>query len=385
MQYYLFFVFNVCRGGFGKSMTTVGVIGAGQLAMMTAEAARSLSIPLAILPSSPTDPAIPVADYVAKDLADLAQRSSVITFENEFCSLEELRGFADRGVKFSPDLRCLAILVNKYEQRQFLRHYNLPTPLYALLDDYLQQPNPCFPAVAKLCRQGYDGKGTKIVNTKDELVSYWASTGNASIIVEPFIHFQQELAIMVARSLSGEISLFPVVTTQQIDQVCRFVIAPARISNNILSRINEIATTIVTSLNYVGILGIEFFLTDDQEILINEMAPRPHNSGHYTIEGCLTSQFSQLLRSILGMNLGATDMTAPVAVMVNLLGLDITDKQYKDRLQQIQQFPRAYLHWYHKQPRSGRKLGHVTILADSYDQALMTAAAVEHLWYAQTS
>ncbi|MCS6959914.1 MAG: 5-(carboxyamino)imidazole ribonucleotide synthase [Pseudanabaenaceae cyanobacterium SKYGB_i_bin29] len=366
-------------------MTTVGVIGAGQLAMMTAEAARSLSIPLAILPSSPTDPAIPVADYVAKDLADLAQRSSVITFENEFCSLEELRGFADRGVKFSPDLRCLAILVNKYEQRQFLRHYNLPTPLYALLDDYLQQPNPCFPAVAKLCRQGYDGKGTKIVNTKDELVSYWASTGNASIIVEPFIHFQQELAIMVARSLSGEISLFPVVTTQQIDQVCRFVIAPARISNNILSRINEIATTIVTSLNYVGILGIEFFLTDDQEILINEMAPRPHNSGHYTIEGCLTSQFSQLLRSILGMNLGATDMTAPVAVMVNLLGLDITDKQYKDRLQQIQQFPRAYLHWYHKQPRSGRKLGHVTILADSYDQALMTAAAVEHLWYAQTS
>ncbi|MFN3360084.1 MAG: 5-(carboxyamino)imidazole ribonucleotide synthase [Pseudanabaenaceae cyanobacterium] len=366
-------------------MTTVGVIGAGQLAMMTAEAARSLSLGLAVLPSAPDDPATLIADYVAKDLSDLVQRSSLITFENEFVNLGELREFADRGIKFLPHLNCLGILVNKYEQRQFLHCHHLPTPPFTPIDEYLQQGNPSFPAVVKLCRQGYDGKGTKIVTTKEELHHYWQQVKQASAIVEPLINFQQELAIMVARSLTGEISLFPIVETQQIKQVCRLVIAPARVSNAIAARVCDIATTIVTTLNYVGILGIELFLTPDNEILINEMAPRPHNSGHYTIEGCVTSQFQQLLLAVLGRNLGSTAMTAPVAVMVNLLGLEIAEGEYTNRLHKITQFPHTYLHWYHKQPRWGRKLGHVTILAEDYTQALATATAIEDLWYAQTS
>jgi 5-(carboxyamino)imidazole ribonucleotide synthase len=361
-------------------MVAVGVIGGGQLARMTAQVAPSLGIEVGILPTSMDDPAIKFASYIAENLTDLVHRSDVITFENEFCDLALLNNWAEQGVRFYPRLDSLAILVDKYRQRSFLTEFNLPTPQYVLITDRIDPicQELTFPLVMKSCRQGYDGKGTTIISNLDHLKTAWDHT---PAILETFIDFEQELAIMITRSVTGEISLFPVVETEQIDRVCRRVIAPARISGDVKSTIENIATQIVNQLDYIGILGIEFFLTKDSQILVNEMAPRPHNSGHYTIEGCVTSQFSQLLRSILGMPLGATNMISPVAIMVNLLGLAISEYDYQQRLLRLQQLSQIHLHWYDKQPRPGRKLGHVTVLGDSYDSALQIAKTIEEIWY----
>ncbi|PLS68672.1 MAG: 5-(carboxyamino)imidazole ribonucleotide synthase [Cyanobacteria bacterium M5B4] len=362
-------------------MTTVGVIGGGQLASMTAQAARSLGITVSILPDSSNDPGIQFASYVAQDIEDLVTRSDVITFENEFLDLSLLKTWERKGAKFLPNLNSLTCLLDKYEQRSFLLRHNLPTPEFSLIESYLSISQPVFPVVMKICRQGYDGKGTQFIYDMEQLTSSWQQLGKPPAIVESLIEFEQELAIMIARSVTGDISLFPVVETQQINQVCRCVIAPARISEQTKTTIETIVQEIVQKLNYIGILGVEFFLTKNDEVLVNEMAPRPHNSGHYTIEGCLTSQFDQLLRSILGLPLAPTTMTSPVAIMVNLLGLQITDSEYNDRLIQLKQLPQTYLHWYNKTPRPGRKLGHVTILTDNYNQGLDIATIVEKIWY----
>lgn len=365
-------------------MATVGVIGGGQLASMTAQAAHSLGIEIAVLPESPLDPAIKYANYVAKDLEDLAHRSAVITFENEFCDLGKLTTLAQQGVKFYPPLDSLAILVDKYQQRSLLLEHNLPTPTFTLLSNHSDpiSKDQSFPVVMKSCRQGYDGKGTKIISSLAQLE---LERHNFPSILEPFIDFKQELAIMVARSVTGEISLFPTVETKQINQVCRHVIAPARIDDQLKKTTREIATSIVNRLNYVGILGIEFFLTQENQILVNEMAPRPHNSGHYTIEACLTSQYSQLLRSILCLPLGETTMVSPVAIMVNLLGLEIPENDYSNRLLKLQELSQINLHWYDKQPRPGRKLGHCTVLTDNYNQGLEICQNIENIWYNSVS
>jgi len=371
----------------------VGVIGGGQLAAMMALAAKSIDITLAVQTPEQHDPAASLADRLVIGNIDdpvateqLAQFSQVITFENEFVDLEQLGKLAERGVKFLPRLETLDRLVDKYKQRSLLQQQGIPVPNFHGINnrDDLEIAAKLigFPAVLKARRYGYDGRGTFVVQSETELTNAWCSMRQVPALLEEYVDFVQELAVMVARSESGECVVYPVVETEQVDQVCNRVIAPARIDPMIAVQAQSIAKTIATNLNAVGIFGIEYFLTVDRKLSVNEIAPRTHNSGHYSIEACQTSQFEQLLRVVTGMPLGDPTMHVPTAIMINLLGYETATTDYADKRKYITQLDRTYLHWYGKnEVKPGRKLGHVTVLADDYEQASIIAQQVETIWY----
>ncbi|MBW4594235.1 MAG: 5-(carboxyamino)imidazole ribonucleotide synthase [Brasilonema angustatum HA4187-MV1] len=395
-------------------MKRVGVIGGGQLAWMMADAAKKLGVELVVQTPSPNDPAVPISakDNVfaaiddANATAELANRSDVITFENEFVDIEALSKLAEQGVCFRPRLEALTPLLDKYHQRCYLRDLGLPVPRFVAIEQdwnttaeiiFAQQIG--FPAVLKARRHGYDGQGTFIIKEieglkqKLELDSTECVVSQSSFLLEEFIPFERELAVIAARSVIGEVCTFPVVETQQEEQVCRRAIAPACVSSQVAVEIDKIARTLLNSLDAVGVFGIELFLTPDGKVLVNEVAPRTHNSGHFSIDACETSQFEQHLRAVCGMQLGNTTMICPGAVMVNLLGYEISESDYITKRQQIEQIPQAHVHWYGKtESRPGRKLGHVTVLLDiqSRDQAqaisqrldaLRIARNIESIWY----
>ncbi|MDX2256147.1 MAG: 5-(carboxyamino)imidazole ribonucleotide synthase [Pseudanabaenaceae cyanobacterium bins.39] len=381
----------------------VGVIGGGQLAWMMAIAAQKIGLQIAIQASHPDEPAVNFANSVVfgsitdvDATTQLTQMCQVITFENEFVDLEGL-GQLERQYSlehsnqslFLPKLATLEICVDKLKQRQFFQSHQIPTPSFYGVNCEIELINAAtnlgYPLVLKTRRHGYDGKGTWVVNDEIELRNAWQGMQQAAAIAEAFIPFETELAVMAVRSEQGETAIYPVVETLQIGQVCRRTIAPARISPDLADRIVGIAEKILTSLNVVGVIGIEFFMTEQGEVSVNEIAPRTHNSGHYTIEGCHTSQFEQIMRVVSGMPLGDVAMVAPVAVMVNLLGTkDAVDlaAMYADERAAIACFPNTFVHWYNKKKSSvGRKLGHVTILAETYDRALEISDRITSIWY----
>jgi len=374
----------------------IGVIGGGQLAWMMAIAAKRLGIELSVQAASPDDSAVPVADLViygkvadASATAQLAEYCQAITFENEFVDLVSLQKLSDRGLLFLPKLETLAISVDKLNQRQHFRDHQIPTPEFYSVEQETELLGAAerlgYPLVLKARRHGYDGKGTWVIDNEIDLRSAWESMQKAPAIAEAFIPFERELAVIVARSESGEVVIYPVVETIQANQVCRRTIAPARVDPKIREKVETIAKQIVTTLDAIGVFGIEFFLTAAGEVSVNEIAPRTHNSGHYTIEGCQTSQFEQLLRVVSGRQLGGVSMLAPVAVMVNLLGFENTagaDANYVDKRKAIASFPNTHIHWYNKTQSSvGRKLGHVTILAENHDIAIDISDRIESIWY----
>ncbi len=374
----------------------IGVIGGGQLAWMMAIAAKYLGIELTVQAASPDDSAVNVADRVIYgDVADaiatanLAEHCQAITFENEFVDLVALQKLSDRGLLFLPRLETLAIAVDKLNQRQHFRDHHIPTPEFYSVDSEAELLMSAeylgYPLVLKARRHGYDGKGTWVIKNQIDLRSAWESMHRAPAIAEAFIPFEREIAVIAARSQSGEIVIYPVVETLQTNQVCRRTIAPARIDAKVSEKVATIAKQIVNTLDAVGVFGIEFFLTAKGEISVNEIAPRTHNSGHYTIEGCQTSQFEQLLRVVSGRPLGNVSMVAPVVVMVNLLGFEDAsgvDADYLDKRKAIASFPNTHIHWYgKKQSSGGRKLGHVTILAETHDIAIGISDRIESIWY----
>lgn len=368
----------------------IGIIGGGQLAWMMADGAKRLHIALAIQTPSPSDPAVSIATHTvfapiadASATAKLAEFSDVITFENEFVDLAALRSLRD--VQFFPSLDSLAPLLDKYEQRCFLRDRGLPTPAFQAFDPAALPDT--YPAVLKSRRLGYDGQGTFICRDRAALETVLQKYPVAPLshwLLEAFVPFERELAVMAARSLSGEVVVYPVVETQQENQVCQRVIVASEPDGAVVEQVEFIARSLLEALNYVGIMGIEFFLTSDGKVLVNETAPRTHNSGHYSLDACVTSQFEQQLRAVSGLSLGSPALTVPGAVMVNLLGYESAESDYPEKQQQIAQMPRSHLYWYGKsQSRPGRKLGHVTILleAGNRDRALEIAHQVESIWY----
>jgi 5-(carboxyamino)imidazole ribonucleotide synthase len=390
----------------------IGVLGGGQLAWMLTEAAQALGLELIIQTPNSDDPALrnariqgigasdrqslvgdyravlaPVVDAIAT--AQLAQRCQVITFENEFVDLQALQKLADQGVCFRPSLHSLAPLLDKYEQRSFLAALGLPIPAFAKLESPHLPPPLEFPVVLKARRHGYDGQGTFICEQASALTQFWqqatAKTDIAStFMVEAFVPFERELAIMAARSTTGAISFFPVFETHQQEQVCRWVLAPAHLSTAAQEQIHKIATQILEHLEVVGIFGIELFQTAGGQIWVNEIAPRTHNSGHLTIDACETSQFEQHLRAISGLPLGPTSLKTPAAIMVNLLGFETAEDDYLQKRQAIAALPHTQVHWYGKTAaRPGRKLGHVTMLlsSDHHALALEMTHQIEALWY----
>ncbi|MBD0385777.1 MAG: 5-(carboxyamino)imidazole ribonucleotide synthase [Nostoc sp. C3-bin3] len=389
-------------------MKRVGVIGGGQLAWMMADAAQKLGVELVVQTPSEHDPAVsiaqetvfaPVDDATATEI--LAQKCDVITFENEFVNLDALSVLAQKGVYFRPRLEALAPLLDKYHQRCYLRDLGLPVPEFFALDEVENIKSKIeylgFPVVLKSRRHGYDGQGTFIIQdfaTLEQKLSYETTTNlNQSLfLLEEFVPFERELAIIAARSVEGEVVTYPVVETQQEQQVCRRVIAPAEITPNQVAEIQAIAHTLLNSLEVVGIFGIELFLSADGKILVNEIAPRTHNSGHFSLDACETSQFEQHLRAVCGLPLGNPALQCAGAVMVNLLGYENSHSDYQSQRQQIAEIPQAHVHWYGKtESRPGRKLGHVTVLLDNQTRESRSAYAnsvgaaiaqnIESIWY----
>jgi 5-(carboxyamino)imidazole ribonucleotide synthase len=308
---------------------------------------------------------------------------------------------AQQGISFRPGLEVLAPLLDKYDQRCYLEDIGLPTPSFMTLEGEvgndelnlsesfpqpLNLPQLDFPLVLKTRRHGYDGQGTFIIKDSEALQSTWQKLKYAPVLLEEFVPFERELAVMAARSLDGEIVVYPVVETQQEDQVCRRVLVPAEISVAVEEEVNAIAHSLLNSLQAVGIFGIELFLTNDGKVLVNEIAPRTHNSGHFTLDASVTSQFEQHLRAVCGLPLGNPALKSAGAVMVNLLGYEYSQNDYFAKRQQLAELPASYVHWYGKtESRPGRKLGHVTVLLDTANRAEAEAIAqtIESIWYPQ--
>lgn len=371
----------------------VGVIGGGQLAAMMVPSAHKLGLELIVQTPGLEDPGALYATKVvignpedAIATAKLASLCDVITFENEFVDLEALQPLAKQGVCFRPSLDSLVPLLDKYQQRTYLQEIGIPVPKFTSLttpEDLKSLQD--FPVVLKARRHGYDGQGTFILETPEAVEETWQKLGYPPMLLEAYVPFTKELAVMAARNSQGEIAVYSVVETQQQEQVCRRVYVPAGISAKIANQIQAIAHTLLTKQEIVGIIGIEFFLTANEQLFVNEIAPRTHNSGHYTLDACSTSQFEMQLRAIAGLPLGDPSLKCQGAAMVNLLGYEHSLDDYLAKRQQLQALPQTTVHWYEKaESRPGRKLGHVTtLLREDQDLSLLLSLAeqIESIWY----
>ncbi len=374
----------------------VGVIGGGQLAWMMGAEARSLGLELWLQTPNANDPAVSQADNAilagVQDVtatAKLVDQCDVVTFENEVVDLDALGKLVEQGANFRPTLEFLAPLLDKYDQRRCCEQFDIPVPRYQTwtLGDRLPEGWQ-YPVVLKARRHGYDGKGTFVIKNQAELEALPNELVKTPLLLEEFVPFERELAVMVARNRSGELRVFPVVETKQIDQVCHWAIAPAPISDAVEQKVTHIAQHLAQNLGLVGIMGIELFLTSAGEVLVNEIAPRTHNSGHFSLDACQTSQFAMQLQAIAGLPLGNPGLLVKGAVMVNLLGFEHSNSDYIHKRQLLIQIPDSRVHWYAKSGASpGRKLGHVTVLSETSDPDQLTAIAkdIERMWYPQNS
>ena len=374
--------------------TTVGVIGGGQLARMMIPAAVNLGIRIRVLAEnegmSADLAAVQVGDYRDRDVVlAFADTVDVVTFDHEHVPQDILRELVARGVAVHPGPDALLYAQDKLLMRQRLSELGLPVPDWARVENaaelgvFLAAHNGR--AVVKTARGGYDGKGVRLVTHEHEADDWFAALaedGNdGALLVEELVEFRRELAQLVARRPSGQIAVWPVVETVQQGGVCAEVIAPAPQSEGRLAQAAaDIAVRIAEGIGVTGMLAVELFETTDERILINELAMRPHNSGHWSIEGSTTSQFEQHLRAVLDLPLGATDARDPWTVMVNILGGPAEETLVARYPAVFEAFPAAKVHTYGKDPRPGRKVGHVTVGGDDLDLVAYQARAASAIF-----
>jgi 5-(carboxyamino)imidazole ribonucleotide synthase len=372
------------------------MVGAGQLARMTHQAAIALGQSLRMLAETPSDGAalvaadVMVGDY--RSLADLrrfAAGCDVLTFDHEHVPSEHLRQLAADGVVVLPSAHALHFAQNKAAMRARLTELEVPGPLWrdlsgspdarAALADFASEAG--WPLVLKAISGGYDGRGVWVVGSLAEAEEVLAS--GTELLAEAHADIDVEISALVARSPFGQGSTWPVVETVQQDGICTEVIAPApRLDPRTAERATELALRIAEQLDVVGVLAVELFVERSGRLLVNELAMRPHNSGHWTIEGSRTSQFEQHLRAVLDYPLGHTTQTAPVVVMANVLGgPDETKPALDERLHHLMaRWPDVKIHLYGKGFRPGRKVGHVTALGEDVAEVRARArAAADYL------
>ncbi len=341
------------------STTTVGVIGAGQLAQMMIPAADKLSVELFLFAGSSQDSAAQIGRHVVGDYRDVQQvldfalQCDVVTFEHELIPIEVIRNLENHGVTVFPPSRAFIYSQDKAAMRAKLVHFPAPaTQLISAASDINS-----FPVIAKAIRGGYDGRGVFKVDTQSELTEILTHT--SPLLIEELVDFDSEIAVMVARTPDGLVKSWVPVETVQADGICIYTITPApSISPEVATEAQRMAEAIATLVEVVGVMAVEMFVKGDQ-LYINELAMRPHNSGHWSIEGSLTSQFEQHLRAILNLPLGATDLAQPYTVMGNVLG-GVRKEPFSDTQFIQDNFPQMYIHDYRKEVRPGRKIGHIT-------------------------
>jgi len=371
-------------------LPVVAMVGGGQLSRMTSQAAIALGQSLRVLATDPDESAALVTADVRLgdhrelvDLHRLAEGATVLTFDHEHVPVEHLRALEESGVRVAPGPSALVHAQDKLVLRRALAQAGEPQPAWAEVSTVEEvtafADRVGWPVVLKTPRGGYDGKGVFVVDGPAEVSDLLARHG--VLLAEERVAMVRELSAQVARSPFGQVAVWPVVETVQRDGVCNEVYAPAPgLSEELATAAQELAVRIADSFGVVGMLAVELFQTTDG-VLVNELAMRPHNSGHWTIEGARTSQFEQHLRAVLDYPLGSTAMTAPVVVMANVLGGDTADESWTgpgldERVHHLMaHWPDVKLHWYGKGQRRGRKLGHVTALGEDLTEVRSRAVA----------
>ncbi len=362
----------------------LAIIGGGQLARMMAEPAAALGLPLRLLAEADGMSAAQVSpDHVAGDYRDLptlravTDGCEVVTFDHEHVPTEHLRALAADGIAVRPGPEALVHAQDKSVMRARLGELGLPCPRNAVVATTSDVEAFGFPCVLKTSRGGYDGKGVWFVNNAEECTVPFATAAvsGVTLIAEERVDFRRELAALVARSPSGQAAAYPVVSSTQRDGICHEVIAPAPgLDPDLAGEAQRIALTIARELDVTGVLAVELFETTDGRVLVNELAMRPHNTGHWTQDGAVTSQFENHLRAVLDLPLGAPNPRVPWTVMVNILGGPPgVGRLYDGYPHALARDPRLRVHLYGKELRPGRKVGHVNAYGDDLDDCLERA------------
>jgi 5-(carboxyamino)imidazole ribonucleotide synthase len=373
-----------------SSNFTLGILGGGQLGKMMLYETRKFDIKTHVLDPSAEAPSRIACDFFEQgDLMDFdtvyafGKKVDVLTFEIEGVNIDALEKLENEGKKVYPSAKTLRNIQDKGIQKQFYKEHGIPTAPFLVFKDKFDateaivRKDITLPFVWKSCTGGYDGKGVSVIRTEGDMIPL----AEGSCIAEKLIPFKNELAVIVARSVSGEVKTYPVVEMEfhpEANQV-EYVICPARISNEVAAKARDIAVKVSEAFQHVGLLAVELFQTKDDEIIVNEVAPRPHNSGHYSIEASYCNQFEQHIRAILDLPLGNTDSKVG-GIMVNLVGAEgHTGEVYYENIEKILKMDGVIPHIYgKKQTRPFRKMGHVTIVNEDIDKARETAEAVKN-------
>lgn len=365
---------------------TIGMLGGGQLGRYALMAARTMGYRTVVLEPDAHAPAGAVADehlVAAYDdpaaLDHLARTCAVVTTEFENPPATAMHRLTEATL-VRPSASAVEVAQDRRIEKRTLAAAGVPVGPFAVIesDDDLTTAGTeiSFPAILKTARLGYDGKGQTTVTSPDELAAAWRSVGGVPCVLEQRLALRQEVSVLVARSPDGSSVTYPLAENVHVDGILDLTVVPARVGPTITDSAMELASRIAATLEYVGVLAVEMFLVDDgagdPALLVNEIAPRPHNSGHWTLDGARTDQFAQQIRAICGVGLGSTEMVAPAAAMVNLLG-DRWANGEPDWAA-VLTHPDASLHLYGKaEARPGRKMGHLTVLAESVDAAASLA------------
>ena len=363
----------------------LGLLGGGQLGRMFTMAAQSMGYKVLVLDPGSNSPAGTVADehlqaeYTdAKALAEIGARCAAATTEFENVPAQSLQRLSEKCV-VSPAASSVEVAQDRIREKLFLRERGFATAPFAVIrteSDFAQPDvDALLPGVLKVSRFGYDGKGQVRVSSRAELQSAFRTLQGEPCVLEKFLALRKEVSVVVVRGFDDAVVTFPVAENEHVNGILDVSIVPARVEANTADQARALAIDLAGKLDYRGVLCVEYFVLDDGRLLINEIAPRPHNSGHYSIDACITSQFDQQVRVMCSLPLGDTAMHSP-AVMLNLLG-DLWANG-EPRWEQVLSHSSAKLHLYGKsEPRPGRKMGHVTVLAQEIDAALSAVREIK--------
>jgi 5-(carboxyamino)imidazole ribonucleotide synthase len=366
---------------FYNSNFKLGILGGGQLGRMFIQEAINYNASVHILDPSELAPCKDIAtSFTQGDLMDYStvvsfgQNLDLLTIEIEHVNVDALETLEKEGVEVYPQPHILRMIQDKGTQKEFYKEHSIPTAPFILSDSF--DYNIELPVVQKLRKGGYDGKGVQILRDKKDLIHGFHEPS----VFEDLIDFEKELSVIVARNTKGEVKTFPVVELEFNPEanLVEYLFSPAAISQEVEQKAQDLAIQVAESTKVVGLLAVEMFLTKDGEVMVNEIAPRPHNSGHQTIEGNITSQFEQHLRAITGMPLGDTSILAP-SVMVNLLGeKDHTGEAFVEGLEEVMAISGATVHLYGKwKTKPYRKMGHVTVVDKELESAKEKAKKIK--------
>jgi 5-(carboxyamino)imidazole ribonucleotide synthase len=370
-----------------KTKQKIGIIGGGQLGKMMILEAKKMGFYVTILDPSKECPADSIADkHITADFDDekairkLADQSDLLTYEFEHIGVEVLRELEDEGHKIYPTARSLEIIQNKYHQKNVLKQNKIPVPDFIHVSTAADIKEAAeiysYPLMLKSCRGGYDGKGNELIKSEEEIEAAFKSLGAGSrqLMIEKYIPYKKEISVLACRGLDGRQTVFPVGENDHRDNILYETRVPAAISEQVEEAADKLAEKVLEIFSGVGMFCIEMFVTDNDELYINEIAPRPHNSGHYTIEGCVTSQFAQHIRAITGLPQGDTSLLRP-SVMRNILGSGKEGKAAVQGIESALAIKGVNVHIYNKKiSRPGRKMGHITATAESLESAAEKAA-----------